>query len=284
MASDLKGCGKVSQNQSARPKDEVLKEIQQVLSQNRVLQIEFFDFRVRQYLHALFGTGGRPRLRAALAMVHARTLHRTKQDVKNWPAYLVTLLKNFDPDKATEEWLWKQPRAETALGEVNSALSSASTTPPTCDKTDHEGDETESSKGEADDSFDETQRYLREQGKLLQKEIGIQHLATKLQEKQDHADHLEKKLEEMQATIDNLLGQLVEKKADAQTTGTRAGEERWQFQGDDGEWRSFPDDANSDWVAQWCPSPLFWVQGVPKTVTSPKKNPKKEGGGGAPIS
>eukprot|EP00913_Durusdinium_trenchii_P000607 g561.t1 len=65
---------------SARPKEEVFEEIQHVLKQSPVLQLQFFDFRVRQHLHALFGTGGRQRLKAALTMVHARTMHRTRQE------------------------------------------------------------------------------------------------------------------------------------------------------------------------------------------------------------
>ncbi|CAL1159395.1 unnamed protein product [Cladocopium goreaui] len=67
------------------------------------LQMQFFDGRVRQHLHALLGNGGRQRLKAALTMVHTCTLHETRQDVKNWPAYLLTLLKGFDSDISHQE-------------------------------------------------------------------------------------------------------------------------------------------------------------------------------------
>ncbi|CAE7264841.1 unnamed protein product [Symbiodinium microadriaticum] len=130
-----------------RVKDEVFEEIRAVLSVNAcalvscsasaelmvkgheeaVLQHQFFDARVRQHLHALHGSGGRARLKAALQMVHQCTMNKTRQDVKNWPAYLVTLLKKFDADAAAAPPQDRQERLEEKKG-VGSA-STASTTP-----------------------------------------------------------------------------------------------------------------------------------------------------------
>lgn len=79
-----------------RAKDAVFEEIRSVLSANPALQFQHFDARVRQRLHGLHGSGGRQRVRDALSMIHSATMHKTRQDVKNWPAYLLTLLKKFD--------------------------------------------------------------------------------------------------------------------------------------------------------------------------------------------
>ncbi|CAJ1423407.1 unnamed protein product [Effrenium voratum] len=102
-----------------RAKDEVFEEIRNVLNMNSALQIQFFDARVRQHLHALLGSGGRQRLNGGLSFVHTCTMNKKRQDVKNWPAYLVTLLKKFDMDTQKEA-------PELRLGP---ALSSVSTTP-----------------------------------------------------------------------------------------------------------------------------------------------------------
>jgi len=107
-----------------RVKDEVFEEIRAVLSVNAALQHQFFDARVRQHLHALHGSGGRARLKAALQMVHQCTMNKTRQDVKNWPAYLVTLLKKFDADAAPQD---RQERLEEKKG--FGSASTASTTP-----------------------------------------------------------------------------------------------------------------------------------------------------------
>jgi len=57
-----------------------------------------FDSRVRQFLISLRISGGVAKLRDALAMIHAYTSQKSRQSVTNWPAYLLTLLKNFAPD------------------------------------------------------------------------------------------------------------------------------------------------------------------------------------------
>ncbi|CAE7227037.1 unnamed protein product, partial [Symbiodinium pilosum] len=103
-----------------RAKDEVFEEIRVILGMNSALQHQFFDARVRQHLHALHGSGGRSRLKAALQMVHQSTMNKSRQDVKNWPAYLVTLLKKFDA-KLDADSIQAKPAPSSA--------STASTTP-----------------------------------------------------------------------------------------------------------------------------------------------------------
>lgn len=87
----------------------MFEEIRNLLNANSALQIQFFDARVRQQLHALLGSGGRPRLKAALNMVHTCTMHKTRQGVKNWPAYLLTLLRKFEQDTAKPQPAWNTP-------------------------------------------------------------------------------------------------------------------------------------------------------------------------------
>ncbi|CAK9088319.1 unnamed protein product [Durusdinium trenchii] len=298
---------------SARPKEEVFEEIQHVLKQSPVLQLQFFDFRVRQHLHALFGTGGRQRLKAALTMVHARTMHRTRQDVKNWPAYLVTLLKNFDPHR--------EGGSELGATKVKSRGSSATTTP---EKTERFRSEAESSDSEDDARFEQgldVQKSLEDEGKLLEK-TKINRLEGRLLEKQSRVDDLERKLQDMQAHIDSLMavlnggadpqnqlqravqrlkeneedvvrlreeneklsrlaqtwqawvdhleeelqrvgdsGDLVQIKEDltarlatrelASGRPAQRDEERWQFQGDSGEWVPFPERANQELMGKF---------------------------------
>jgi len=84
----------------ATVKEEVLSEIDKFLLQSRqsCLGRADFDSRVRQFLISLRVSGGVAKLRDALAMIHAYTSQKSRQSVTNWPAYLLTLLKNFAPD------------------------------------------------------------------------------------------------------------------------------------------------------------------------------------------
>jgi len=86
-----------------RAKDEVFAEIRRVLEGTTPLQQADFDFRVRQHLHALYNQGGKERLREGLAVLQTATASKDRQAIKKWPAYLVTLLKRFDSDQASQD-------------------------------------------------------------------------------------------------------------------------------------------------------------------------------------
>jgi len=62
-----------------------------------------FDFRVRRYLFGLRNSGGRQKVKDALAMIQTYTAQKTRASVKNWPAYLLTLLKKFEPEPFTKQ-------------------------------------------------------------------------------------------------------------------------------------------------------------------------------------
>mmetsp|Transcript_7395 Transcript_7395/g.27060 ORF Transcript_7395/g.27060 Transcript_7395/m.27060 type:complete len:582 (-) Transcript_7395:91-1836(-) len=61
------------------------------------LDAKDFDWRVRQYLGTFHATGGIERVQDALAMVRTYTEQKSRDAVNNWPAYLLTLLKKFEP-------------------------------------------------------------------------------------------------------------------------------------------------------------------------------------------
>lgn len=95
--------GEATEAACPRAKDEIFEELKKVLEGNSALQFAHFDARVRQHLHALHHAGGRARVREALGMIHSATMQKTRQDVKNWPAYLLTLLKKFDADQGSHD-------------------------------------------------------------------------------------------------------------------------------------------------------------------------------------
>lgn len=107
-----------------RAKDEVFAEIRKVLEGSSRMQQGDFDYRVRQHLHALYGSGGKERLREALAMLQATTAQKDRQAIKKWPAYLLTLLKRFDADLATQD------REARARARVAAAAAGGAGTPP----------------------------------------------------------------------------------------------------------------------------------------------------------
>jgi hypothetical protein len=110
-----------------RVKDEVNEEIHTVCAGNTALQYSHFDSRVRQYLHAVHGAGGRKRLKEAIAFIQTATMQKTRQDVKNWPAYLFALLKKFDQEQARDE---REARArQRVIDAQNSAPNSNNQTP-----------------------------------------------------------------------------------------------------------------------------------------------------------
>lgn len=83
-------------------KAEVLAEIETLCADSASLQSTDFDFRVRRYLMSIRTSGGRPKVRDALAMIQTFTQQKARDSVKNWPAYLLTLLKRFEPDPFTK--------------------------------------------------------------------------------------------------------------------------------------------------------------------------------------
>jgi len=89
--------GRKSKNDDS--KDEVAMEIDAILSQAGAnLEKDDFDFRVRRFLITLRNSGGKQKVKDALAMIQTYTAQKSRQSVKNWPAYLLTLLKKFEPE------------------------------------------------------------------------------------------------------------------------------------------------------------------------------------------
>jgi hypothetical protein len=103
-----------------RARDEVFSEVNTLLDRNSVLQIADFDYRIRQHLHALLGSGGREKLHSALESINSATSKKSRHDVKNWPAYLRKLLTKFEADFALDKALEKdrEERAQ-AVAEYN---------------------------------------------------------------------------------------------------------------------------------------------------------------------
>mmetsp|Transcript_30678 Transcript_30678/g.55657 ORF Transcript_30678/g.55657 Transcript_30678/m.55657 type:complete len:492 (+) Transcript_30678:131-1606(+) len=84
---------------SRETKDEILVAVEEALAINNIVQKADFDSGVRRYLGALRGCqGGQQKVKDALAMIHTYTVSKQRSSVKNWPAYLLTLLKRFEPD------------------------------------------------------------------------------------------------------------------------------------------------------------------------------------------
>lgn len=76
-----------------RARDTVHAEIQVICDASQVLKQQDFDYRVRQYLHALYGKSGQAGVQKALALIHETTKEKKRDSVRNWPAYLCTLLR-----------------------------------------------------------------------------------------------------------------------------------------------------------------------------------------------
>lgn len=85
---------------SRETKDEIAVVVEEALAMpNAIVQKADFDSGVRRYLGALRGCqGGQQKVKDALAMIHTYTISKQRSSVKNWPAYLLTLLKRFEPD------------------------------------------------------------------------------------------------------------------------------------------------------------------------------------------
>eukprot|EP00439_Symbiodinium_sp_Y106_P084934 s254_g27.t1 len=80
-------------------RDEISAEIDVAVSKpGSILQKADFDSGVRRYLGALRGCqNGKQKVKDAMAMLHHYTAQKMRSAVKNWPAYLLTLLKRFEP-------------------------------------------------------------------------------------------------------------------------------------------------------------------------------------------
>lgn len=80
-------------------RDEVNAEVEALLAKvGPTLQPRDFDFRVRRQLFVLYSSDGLQKVRDALAMIWTYTSQKSRDNVKNWPAYLLTLLKKFEPE------------------------------------------------------------------------------------------------------------------------------------------------------------------------------------------
>jgi hypothetical protein len=82
-----------------RPSEVIFVEIRNVVERNSALQLQDFDFRVRQHLHSSFTKGGVERLTAAVSFVHQATLNKERKDVKCWPAFIIKLLQRFEQEQ-----------------------------------------------------------------------------------------------------------------------------------------------------------------------------------------
>lgn len=133
---------------AVRAKDEVFAEIRNFVDSNSALQMADFDYRVRQHLHALYGSGGRSRVHDALELVHKATMQKSREAVRNWPAYIRTLLKKFDSDLAVKD---REARAHARIAAAGASPTSLPTTPtgkapgPAAIDTDKEKEEEEMS-------------------------------------------------------------------------------------------------------------------------------------------
>eukprot|EP00913_Durusdinium_trenchii_P027476 g25768.t1 len=101
--------------------DDISSAIDGLLSlPNANLQKADFDSGVRRYLGALRGCPNGPqKVKDAMAMLHTYTSQKSRSAVKNWPAYLLTLLKRFEPGALNARRYFEGkggPRREDAKG------------------------------------------------------------------------------------------------------------------------------------------------------------------------
>lgn len=109
-----------------RAKDVVFAEIRGVLEICPVLQSTDFDFRIRQQLHAFHGAGGRARIHEAMVWIKNSTQSKLRSSVKNWPAYILALLKKFEMEAASND---RQARARQRVAEASTTSGSAVVSP-----------------------------------------------------------------------------------------------------------------------------------------------------------
>lgn len=87
-----------SSQRSGPLKSVVVSEIDLLLQRNMSLELSDFDGLVRQFLHAIYGAGGKVSLQDALDAVHESTKYKPREVVGNWSAYINKHLKSFFRD------------------------------------------------------------------------------------------------------------------------------------------------------------------------------------------
>lgn len=80
-----------------KAKSEILKEIDVCLD-GTCLQRSDFDMPCRQYLHAIYEKGGISKVSEVIDVIKASALSKSRDSVRNWSGYLLTLLRNFFND------------------------------------------------------------------------------------------------------------------------------------------------------------------------------------------
>jgi hypothetical protein len=82
--------------------EDIMEDIAAAVQNSNVLKMEDFDGRVKRFLSIVRSSGGKSKVKDALAMVHTYTNQKSREAVRNWPAYVLTLLKKFDPEAAAK--------------------------------------------------------------------------------------------------------------------------------------------------------------------------------------
>eukprot|EP00927_Polykrikos_kofoidii_P043918 TRINITY_DN38009_c0_g2_i1.p1 TRINITY_DN38009_c0_g2~~TRINITY_DN38009_c0_g2_i1.p1 ORF type:complete len:744 (-),score=68.41 TRINITY_DN38009_c0_g2_i1:127-2358(-) len=110
QADEGKGVVAPSQDAAARKaKDDIYEEVGLLVdSSNGLLERRDFDGQIRQFLHATYGLGGRPKVREALQVVQAGTAQKTRQTMKKPSAFIITLLRKFFETYSAEERAQRQ--------------------------------------------------------------------------------------------------------------------------------------------------------------------------------
>jgi len=67
-----------------------------------------FDFRVRRFLYALHAREGQQRFEEAVEFIRTTTSNKDRKEINNWSAYILTLLKKFQPDLLNRDSLKKE--------------------------------------------------------------------------------------------------------------------------------------------------------------------------------
>jgi len=90
------GSGFDREEPEMRVKDIILQDIRGLLERCPLLQLADFDYRVRQHLHAMYGTGGRQHVIQGLESVRLAVHQKLRSSVRSWPGYVLALLKKSE--------------------------------------------------------------------------------------------------------------------------------------------------------------------------------------------
>jgi len=82
-------------NTAASDRSKLSDQIDSIVEASHVLRVEDFDDRVFEIIESINGSGGPAMVCAALLMVQDATSKKARVDVRNWPAYVATLLGKF---------------------------------------------------------------------------------------------------------------------------------------------------------------------------------------------